>query len=82
MNNGESLAPAERFLDRLDIDLANYGYDPTAQVVKKYQVTGLPVSYFVDADGIITRVVTGELSYNVMESSVQEVIAGYKALAQ
>lgn len=82
VNNGESLAPAQRFLDRIDIHLTDYGYDPTAQIVKKYQVTGLPVSYFIDADGVITRVVTGELSFNVMESSVQEVIAGYKALAE
>ena len=82
VNNGESLAPAQRFLDRIEVQLTDYGYDPTAQIVKKYQVTGLPVSYFIDADGVITRVVTGELSFNVMESAVQEVIAGYKALAQ
>jgi thiol-disulfide isomerase/thioredoxin len=81
VNNGESLTPAQRFLDRLQIQLTDYGYDPTAQVVKKYNVTGLPVSYFIDANGVITRVVTGELSFNVMESSVQEVIAGYKALS-
>ena len=82
VNNGESLGPAQRFLDRLEIQLTDYGYDPTAQIVKKYQVTGLPVSYFIDANGIITRVVTGELSFNVMESAVQEVIAGHKALSQ
>jgi thiol-disulfide isomerase/thioredoxin len=81
INNGESLTPAQRFLDRIEVQLTDYGYDPTAQIVKKYQVTGLPVSYFIDSNGVITRVVTGELSFNVMESSVQEVISGYKALA-
>jgi hypothetical protein len=82
VNNGESLAPAQRFLDRIEVQLSDFGYDPTAQVVKKYQVTGLPVSYFIDADGVITRVVAGPLSYNLMETAVQEVIAGYNALAQ
>jgi thiol-disulfide isomerase/thioredoxin len=81
VNNGESLGPAQRFLGRIEVQLTEYGYDPTAQIVKKYQVTGLPVSYFIDSDGVITRVVTGELSFNVMETSVQEVIAGYKAMA-
>lgn len=81
VNNGEALAPAQRFLDRIEVQLSDFGYDPTAQVVRKYQVTGLPVSYFIDADGVITRVVTGELSFNVMEAAVQEVIAGYQAIA-
>lgn len=81
VNNGEAIAPAQRFIDRIEVQLSEFGYDPTAQVVKKYQVTGLPVSYFIDANGVITRVVAGELSFNVMESSVQEVIAGYRAVS-
>ena len=79
VNNGEALAPAQRFLDRIDVDLSIFGYDPTAAIVKRYDVTGLPVSYFIDAAGVITRVVTGELSFSVMESSVLEVIAGHAA---
>ncbi len=80
VNNGEALGPANRFLERLEIELPMYGYDPTAQIVRRYGVTGLPVSYFIDAEGIITRVVTGQLSFTIMETSVLEVIAGYKAL--
>jgi thiol-disulfide isomerase/thioredoxin len=79
VNNGEAVAPAQRFLDRLDVQLTEFAYDPTAQIVRRYQVTGLPVSYFIDARGIVTRVVAGELSFNVMEASVQEVIGGYRA---
>ena len=79
VNNGEAIGPAQRFLDRLEVSLTAIGYDPTAQIVRRYRVTGLPVSYFIDAQGIVTRVVTGELSFNVMESSVREVIAGYRA---
>ena len=79
VNNGEAVAPAQRFLDRLEVQLTEFAYDPTAQIVRRYQVTGLPVSYFIDARGIVTRVVAGELSFNVMEASVQEVIGGYRA---
>jgi thiol-disulfide isomerase/thioredoxin len=79
VNNGEAVAPAQRFLDRLEVQLTQFAYDPTAQIVRRYQVAGLPVSYFIDAQGIVTRVVAGELSFNVMEASVQEVIGGYRA---
>lgn len=80
VNNGEAIEPAKRFLDRLDIQLSEFGYDPTASIVKRYGVTGLPVSYFIDAEGVITRVVIGELSFTVMEASVLEVIRGHKFL--
>lgn len=80
MNNGEAIEPARRFLDRIEVTLSEFGYDPTAAVVRRYGVTGLPVSYFIDKDGVITRVVIGELSFNVMESSVLEVIRGHEAL--
>ena len=81
VNNGESLTRAQSFLENIEVELSEYGYDPTAQVVRRYNVAGLPVSYFIDADGVITRVINGELSFNVMESSVLEVIAGHRALA-
>lgn len=81
VNNGESLTRAESFLKNIEVELSEYGYDPTAQIVRRYNVSGLPVSYFIDSDGVITRVINGEVSFNVMESSVLEAIAGHKALA-
>jgi thiol-disulfide isomerase/thioredoxin len=80
MNNGEAVGPAQRFLDRIEVDLTEFGYDPTSAIARLYNVSGLPVSVFIDADGVITRV-TNVLSFTTMESSVQEVIAGHKALA-
>lgn len=83
VNNGESLTRAQSFIDNIEVQLSDYAYDPTAQIVRRYNATaGLPVSFFIDADGVITRAVAGELSFNVMESSVLEVIAGYEAIGQ
>lgn len=80
VNNGESITPAQRFLDRYEITMLDFGYDPTAAIVQRYGVDGLPVSFFIDADGVITRVIAGELSFTVMEASVLEVMDGYEAI--
>jgi len=80
MNNGEAIRPAKRFLDDIEVQFDEFGYDPNSDVARRYAITGLPVSYFIDADGVITRVAL-LLPFNVMESAVLEVIAGHKALA-
>ncbi len=80
MNNGEAVGPAQRFIDNIEVELTEFGYDPNSSVARRYNVPGLPVSYFIDSDGVITRVLN-LLPFNVMESSVLESIAGHKALA-
>jgi thiol-disulfide isomerase/thioredoxin len=77
MNNGEDFVPAERFLRDLEADLTAFGYDPESSVARRYELIGMPTSYFIDADGVITRVVAGALNERQMESAVQEVIQGY-----
>ncbi len=83
VNDGESVEGASAFLNNLDIKLTAIGYDPTEAIIKRYNVTlGLPESYFIDANGVITRVISGQVQTNVMESSVQEAIAGWDAIKQ
>jgi thiol-disulfide isomerase/thioredoxin len=77
MNNGEDFVPAERFLRDLEVQLTAFGYDPESAVARRYELLGMPTSYFIDADGVITRVVAGALNERQMESAVQEVIRGY-----
>ncbi len=76
VNNGEAAAPAKKFIDNLTLHFTAFAYDPNADVARRYHVQGMPTSVFVDADGLITRIVTGQLSLKVMESSVQEAIIG------
>lgn len=76
MNNGEAYAPAQRFLTNLDLVFTASGMDPTQEVVRRYQVFGMPTSYFIDAEGIITRVHHGQLNLRIMETAVQEALDG------
>lgn len=76
MNNGEAYAPAVRFLDSLDLSFTAVGLDPTQDVVRRYQIIGMPTSYFIDAEGIITRVHAGQLNLRIMETAVLEALEG------
>jgi hypothetical protein len=40
----------------------------------------MPTSFFIDADGVITQVVRGELSRSNMEFAINQAIAGHNSL--
>jgi thiol-disulfide isomerase/thioredoxin len=75
VNAGEAYGPASRFLQRLEVELTAFGYDPKGDVVRRYAVEGMPTSYFIDADGVIRRVIPGQMSLKLMESMLQETLA-------
>jgi thiol-disulfide isomerase/thioredoxin len=81
VNNGERIQAAQRFLDKLDVKLTAFAYDPAASIVQRYSVLGLPTSFFLDANGVITGVYASELSPKLIEEAVQDAIAGYRAPA-
>jgi thiol-disulfide isomerase/thioredoxin len=81
VNNGERIQTAERFLQRLDVKLTAYAYDPSAEIVQRYGVAGMPTSYFIDAEGIITGVYATALSPRLMAEAVAEAIAGHDVSA-
>ncbi|HEU0074173.1 MAG TPA: TlpA disulfide reductase family protein [Dehalococcoidia bacterium] len=82
VNTGERIEAAERFLDKLDVELTAYAYDPAADVAKRYSVPGMPTSFFIDAEGVITGVYALALSEALMEDAILEAIAGYGAAAE
>jgi hypothetical protein len=59
-----------------------FAYDPQQAIVRRYGIYGMPTSYFVDAEGVITRVHSGQLSLRVMQSAVEEAIAGYASIGR
>jgi thiol-disulfide isomerase/thioredoxin len=75
VNNGEPYAPAQRYLDQIGVQLTAFAHDPGTAIVRLYGLFGMPTSYFIDREGVITRVHTGQLSPNVMRSAVQEALA-------
>lgn len=79
VNTGERIETAERFLDKLDVELTAYAYDPGASVANRYSIPGMPTSYFIDADGVITGVYAIALSEPLMEEAIAQAIAGYGA---
>lgn len=76
VNNGEELAPARRFLDQIKVRLTEFAYDPRGSIAGLYEIGGMPTSVFVDPDGLITRIVSGQMSLNVMDSAVRDAIIG------
>jgi thiol-disulfide isomerase/thioredoxin len=79
VNTGERLQTAERFLDKLGVKLTAYVYDPAADVGKRYGIPGLPTSYLVDSNGVITGVFAIQMTDTMMEDAIQHAIAGYGA---
>jgi thiol-disulfide isomerase/thioredoxin len=76
INAGEDSSAAQRFLKTLDAPAFHVGMDPTLVVADAYGVFGLPESIFVDADGIVRAVYTGQLSKDLMQQYVQAASAG------
>jgi thiol-disulfide isomerase/thioredoxin len=77
VNNGESYQTGRRFLDQVKADLTSFAYDPAGVVARKYAIDGMPTSFFIDADGVVTRVTQGPLTQGTMKSGVEEAIIGY-----
>jgi len=79
VNNGERIETAERFLERLDVKLTAYAYDPGADIARRYSLLGMPTSFFIDAGGVITAVFASALNGSMMEDAILQAIAGYEA---
>jgi len=78
VNNGEKYKPAQAFIEKLGVHFTEFAYDPDSSVAKRYSVAGMPTSYFIDARGVITKVVAGSLTPTLLKSGVESAIAGYQ----
>jgi thiol-disulfide isomerase/thioredoxin len=77
VNNGERFEPARKFMDEdMGVNLTAIGYDPNQDVVSRYNVVGMPTSIFIDANGVITQVVRGELRRVDMQANIELAIKG------
>jgi hypothetical protein len=55
--------------------------DPDDTLFREYRGLGMPTSYFIDRNGVVTRVFTGFITLDVMEQSVNEALASGTAAA-
>lgn len=77
VNRGESLERAQDFLRNIPrndggtgVDFTVNGMDPDDSLYDAYRGLGMPVSTFVDAEGVVTQVVNGLMSLDEMQEAV------------
>ena len=86
VNRSEPVDRARSFLEnrpRTDggtgVSFTVNGMDPDDTLFREYHGLGMPTSYFIDRDGVVTRVFTGFITLDVMEQSVNEALASTSA---
>ncbi|MPZ49036.1 MAG: redoxin family protein [Dehalococcoidia bacterium] len=62
INAGESRADALEFIDFLDTPAFRFGLDQSLLISDAYNVYGLPMSVFIDADGVVRGAYQGHAS--------------------
>lgn len=77
VNNGERYQTASRFLERLDVSLTAYAYDPDGAVVRRYAILGMPTTFFIDREGVITSVIAGALTQSLLDNALAGAIRGH-----
>ncbi len=76
---GETYARANAYVKSLNLHFTAVGLDPTVEVARRYGVEGLPKSFMVDSDGVITHVFTGQTSGGTIDFAVRDSLQGAKA---
>ena len=79
INRGERFAPANEWAEELGVDFTAFGYDPDQSVFQRYEGFGMPTSFFIDAQGVITEVIAGPLRESDLDFALEKTIAGYSA---
>ena len=90
VNQGENAETVARFLNEVSSPSRGNGSSPAAQsdgtsefeiildrsleVGQRYNVQGLPLTYFIDAEGIIRGVWSGEMNSVILAEQVAEIL--------
>jgi thiol-disulfide isomerase/thioredoxin len=75
VNMQDALAVGQEYMDEFDITYPNVR-DPDGRVTVDYGVIGIPVTFFVDREGIVARRFVGSLPEDVFLAWVDELVAG------
>jgi thiol-disulfide isomerase/thioredoxin len=82
VNRRESLSSAERYFSRMPrkdggsgVSFTVNGIDPDDTLYREYRALGMPVSVFVNPEGVVTRVVNGVILLDDMEQLYAEAAA-------
>lgn len=82
VNRSQSLERARDFLQTLPrtdggtgVSFTVNGMDPDDTLFQAYRGLGMPTSYFINPDGVVTHVFTGFITRDVMEQALNESLA-------
>jgi len=88
VNRSEPVDRARSFLEDLPrtdggtgVSFTVNGMDPDDTLFREYRGLGMPTSYFIGRDGVVTRAYTGFITLDVMEQAVNEALASASAAA-
>ena len=88
VNRSQPVDTARSFLDDLPrtdggtgVSFTVNGMDPDDTLFREYRGLGMPTSYFIDREGVVTRIFTGFITLDVMEQAVNEALASTSAVA-
>jgi thiol-disulfide isomerase/thioredoxin len=86
VNRGEPLDRARNFMNGLarrdggkGLNLTVQGMDPDDTLYDAYRALGMPASVFIDANGVVTRVVNGLIVLEQMETVFAEAVSAAAA---
>ncbi|HET8944394.1 MAG TPA: TlpA disulfide reductase family protein [Dehalococcoidia bacterium] len=89
VNRSQSLDRARGFLDDLPrtdggtgVSFTVNGMDPDDTLYREYHGIGMPTSYFIDRDGVVTRIVSGFMRIDDMEQALNEALASTSAASE
>ena len=79
VNQGEGAVTVERFLAEIGVEPSGASefaivLDTDLQVGRRYNVEGLPLTYFIDADGIIRSVWAGEMNSVILAENIAKIV--------
>ncbi len=72
---GETAREVGPYVEKLGLSYQHI-VDPTTQLSSQYQVRGVPMHYFIDADGTVQSVRAGSLNRTQMEEELAKLNAG------
>lgn len=73
VNMGDDPGRARAYLEDLGVDF-DVAMDPDLTLSRAYRVAGLPVTYFIDADGVIRRIRLGEMTREMAMAFTHEIL--------
>lgn len=74
VNVGQSRERAAKFVDKLGISYTTL-LDEESDVARQYRVIGLPMTFFIDRNGVVQSKILGESAPGVFTEQVKKLIA-------